>query len=358
MQSYSGTKSPLSVSRQNQQHTPCVPALARGLSQQVTRLSAMSARDLRTFTTNLLKSQWFCEVALEHHAIHWAIDQSIYIDRMALCQHYGIPTGYLDLTQSFDVAMFFATSRYLNGSWQPMTEGLGIVYFFDYQRYLSDRIGVWSQGPRDRNGYGDTMRELEERFAMPGANPIGYQPMPRPAEQWAWGFKAVAGQDFEQLPYVSAISFAHSQHLSEKYLHRFKGGRALFPKDPTSEVAAKILDADIVPSDYVEPILDYLHSDLLGITTAQYEQLKDELKSIARPNSDLPTYTADRRAQLARAWTSKSRDFFKSVGWTLVRTTESGRLEVRPTVRAFDEGGNPVVTGPHDQPNAGSTRET
>jgi hypothetical protein len=113
------------------------------------------------------------------------------------------------------------------------------------------------------------MRELEERLAMPGANPIGYQPMPRPAEQWGWVFEAVAGQDFEQLPYVSALSFAHSQPLSEKYLHKFNKGLALFPKDPTSEVAAKIIDANIVPSDYVEPILNDLRSDPLGIATAQ-----------------------------------------------------------------------------------------
>jgi hypothetical protein len=324
---------------QNHRHVPCNATRTRLLSRQITHLSAMSASDLSTFAANLLKLRWFCKVAREHPAIQWANSRSIYFDPVDLSQHYGIPTDYVDLTQSFDIAMFFATSRKIDGSWLPMTEGYGIVYFFNYEHFRPKVGPAETQAPRDQREYANMMREVEERLKLPGARPIGYQPMPRPAEQWGWVFKTIVGQDFEQVPYVSAITFSHSRQLSQKYLEKFNGGQMLFPEDATAVVAERILAANMVP--YIEPILDRLRSGQL-MTMAE-DELNTEVDSIMQGKLDLPAYTAEQRAQLAKAWQLKRADFFQNVGYRLVRTTESGRLEQGSIENAIDGNGNLVA---------------
>jgi hypothetical protein len=106
------------------------------------------------------------------------------MDEVAVAQHYGLPTGYIDLTQSFEVASFFACCEYdrETKSWNPAGEAEGVVYVLD-QRELP-RCGI--------------------------IKPINLQVFPRPSEQWAWTCELTLGDDFDKLPFVKKFLFKHN----------------------------------------------------------------------------------------------------------------------------------------------------
>lgn len=45
--------------------------------------------------------------------MQWVISEKVHVNVTAIAQHYGIPTAYVDLTESFAVAAFFATCRFV-----------------------------------------------------------------------------------------------------------------------------------------------------------------------------------------------------------------------------------------------------
>ena len=82
-------------------------------------------------------------------------------------------TGYMDLSESFDVSCFFATC-YVDKArtWQPRTEGVGVMYLLPTER-IPIRPDV--------------------------LQPIGLQVLPRPREQFGWVIVCGIGSDFEDI---------------------------------------------------------------------------------------------------------------------------------------------------------------
>jgi hypothetical protein len=115
------------------------------------------------------------------------IEAPLFVDHVAIAQHYGLRTGLLDLTESVNVAAFFATNELLrDGRWVPATDGWGVIY----------RLSV----PRSRSPQ-EAEKDLE------WMSPIGYQPFPRPNEQWAWAYELGITQDFWTLPMSRHLCF-------------------------------------------------------------------------------------------------------------------------------------------------------
>ena len=113
---------------QNRRHLPMFPAIGRGLESKPGELWERSAIDQARIVLRVAQSWWFAR-ELDHHPVtSHAGAQRVRLDRIALAQHYGIPTGYLDLTDDFDVAAFFATCRETPQGWAPVEDGIGVVY--------------------------------------------------------------------------------------------------------------------------------------------------------------------------------------------------------------------------------------
>lgn len=57
-------------------------------------------------------------------------DNPLSINLTGMAQHYGLHTDYLDITNNFDVACFFATCKYENGKYHPIgnIEKAGVIY--------------------------------------------------------------------------------------------------------------------------------------------------------------------------------------------------------------------------------------
>jgi hypothetical protein len=237
---------------QNRAVHPMVPSIARHLNSNDGDMSKMFREDQAKVVLRLAQSWWF-DKELEHHPITaHAEQQGLKLNRIALAQHYGIPTGYLDITHNFDVAAFFATCRATKTGWEPVTEGVGIVYRVDLDR------------ARDRLAF----------------RPLGPQPLPRPDEQAAWVVELPITHSFDDWPEVSIIQFEQQASVGKYFIEMFRGGELLFPPDPLASVAQEILEGGEIPRELVEEALTSFASDQFGIKPDQLPAIRQSISSL------------------------------------------------------------------------------
>jgi hypothetical protein len=134
---YPSDASPILFRGQRRRFTPCVSTACRGFSIDVRALNELAEADQARLIANFIRTNWFVELLRQTPAVKWLKGQRIFMDEVAVAQHYGLPTGYIDLTQSFEVASFFACCEYdrETQSWNPASEAEGVVYVLD-QREL------------------------------------------------------------------------------------------------------------------------------------------------------------------------------------------------------------------------------
>lgn len=286
---------PILYRGQTARHQPCLPTISRGLPLGVTALSALSEQAQAAIAVNLTRSEWFNEVLKQHPAIIWSRSQNIFVDPIAVAQHYGIPTGYIDVTESLEVASFFATCFYQEGRWHPMTSGVGVVY----------RI-LW--------------KNFEHPLDL--VRPIGLQPFPRPSEQWGWTLALNLGEDFEDVPYLQKLEFEHRRDVSEFFLHRFNNGIALFPPDPLATVAERVQKSVQLPNSTLRSVFDDLTADPQGLTCS-FEELSAAIERFFHIQvvAEVPAVVQPAEEKLmSEIWSERKDQFFKSVGFRLART--------------------------------------
>ncbi len=254
-----GAALPLAVSvlyrGQNMRHTPLLPSIARGLqSTEILRLFDSPFSDQAKIVLRLAQSWWFAKELIQHPIYNHAASQNVDFNELALAQHYGIPTGYLDLTDDFNVSAFFATCRETTEGWQPVDSGDGVIY----------RV---------------ILKKAENTFE--GYIPLGPQKLPRPYEQCAWVVEMPFCHGFEGWPGVEMLRFHHDRHVGEHFLKMFDGGAQLFPSDPLSDIAQEILSCGEIPADLIESVLESFLSDPYGILVSDLPAVRKEISSLA-----------------------------------------------------------------------------
>lgn len=283
---------------QTKRYRPCLPTIVRGFPEETT-VAQLDDHNRATLILNLTRTAWFNLNLRETPPMRWMSREQVALDETAVAQHYQLPTGYVDLSESFDVATFFATCRYdpAMSSCEPVTEGEGVVY-------VVDRAVVGTH---------------------PCLKPISFQPFPRPSEQWGWVYEMSLGEDFDALPHVRKMIFKQDRQLSEAIANRFRRGRTLFPFDPLSELAVKIKTATVLPQSVLDQVANDLRSDPLGlpdVTDAEIARLLDKHEHIFSDSRVNPLDVLDTnlRSRLDSNWNRRAGDFPPPFTTTLVRS--------------------------------------
>lgn len=137
-----------------------------------------------------------------------------------LAQHYGIETNVLDLTNSFLVAAFFATTQYdsLMDVYRPIRNyvSMGVIYFFPTGGFMN-----WGKEPP--------------------IWPIGMEALRRPGEQRGFGMEMTDdNKDLNNYHGGHLFRFWHTPSASMRIWNETKGGSILFPYDPMTEKVRNI----------------------------------------------------------------------------------------------------------------------
>lgn len=239
---------------QNSRYVPMLPSIARGLQSGSTgELWKYAVADQAKIILRLAQSWWFSRELDYHPITTHAASQKLELDRIALAQHYGIPTGYLDLTDDFNVSAFFATCRETGRGWEPIDDGEGIIY----------RV---------------MLTKLENSFGH--YKPLGPQPLPRPTEQSAWVAELPLCHSFDGWKDVELLRFHQDRCVGEYFLRMFAGGEHLFPPDPLAEVAAEILTCGEIPTNMLEEAIASFGADPHGVRAEQLPAVDIELTKL------------------------------------------------------------------------------
>jgi len=143
------------------------------------------------------------------------MDNDIYINNTAIAQHYELKTPYLDITSNFDIASFFATSKYnpITKKYEPYFHKsiLGVIYVYnELHNYTSENMSF---------------------------EYIGWQGLSRPEEQRASIYHLNNNEDFTFTKGVEKHYFKHSSRVSKKIWNKYNQGKLLFPDDSASDLA-------------------------------------------------------------------------------------------------------------------------
>lgn len=148
--------------------------------------------------------------------------QNIKVDFLGLAQHYGMKTEVLDLTNSLDVALFFAMLEPSdNGKSYHAPKGTG--EFIGYI-YVTDTMQTSDKGSMLQSLFDGKL------------SAIGMQPFYRPGCQRGFGLHLNEGETFNALLY----SFSYTKEDAELVLSEFKNGNTLWHSDEISDTAEKI----------------------------------------------------------------------------------------------------------------------
>jgi len=157
-----------------------------------------------------------------------------------MAQHYGLHTDYLDITNNFDVACFFATCKYQDGKYYPIGNipEAGVIYKI-IEIVVPPFVG------NDHN------KEIELEY-------LGWQPLPRPEQQRASVLKVTKDTNLDTVSGVKKYYFKHSSSQSKKIWKQFDEGKALFPHDSAADLANECLKLNSFTNEQIKKAFERL----------------------------------------------------------------------------------------------------
>lgn len=190
-------------------YSPCFPTLYRqNLSKQELLIEKLRCIEFELYLKQLPQVEDFQK-------------ENLYIDYTGLCQHYGMKTDVLDLTNSLDVALFFAMCDLdENNHYQPKkNEGEYIGYIYAVPTMMA------TNDPKMARVF------FENKICA-----IGMQPFARPGSQRGFSIHLEEGEELKALLY----SFSYTKEDSKSFWNFFDEGKQLWDDDEISKVADQI----------------------------------------------------------------------------------------------------------------------
>lgn len=229
---------------ENQIFPESLPTLQRSLKKYET----VKERELYRLVADMRIAEFSFFLNNFKHVQNWNQSDVLY---EALAQHYGLETSWLDITNDFNVALFFATCYWDNGEWKPLTKEQTEVD--DNHKYgmifhmPSNRMTMrWSMAlPKfstfSNNVVGKTLdgKDKYEHLIYPRYEgdvdnliyPLGFQPFMRCHMQNGYGIYMRTPHPLQDDIEFEKLRFRHSEELSRKVFDMMHGGKLIYPQE-------------------------------------------------------------------------------------------------------------------------------
>lgn len=145
----------------------------------------------------------------------------------AIAQHYGIPTNWMDITNDFETALFFACCKYDKGRYRPLNK-------FDFKEE-NDRYGVIFKAD---SFLADLKYGMFEGDG--GIMPIGFQPFMRCHRQYGHAYVMEEDMDLYKSNDFQMMKFKHSIDLSKEIFEHMNRGEKIFPNEGLEDLENEI----------------------------------------------------------------------------------------------------------------------
>lgn len=208
-----------------------------------TRGKSKESAELIHVISNMRISQFIKLIWKIHVVPYWEAKISE-VNYKALAQHYGFDTYLLDLTNDFRTALFFATCKYENGSFHPLTDE-------DINSSESSKYGILFHTPdwtidymqtaggfKWYSGYEKLRKEnhywpyvIDAGYMDGIAFQIGLQPFYRCHAQSGYVYPMKTEVPLQENPLFEKIKFRQSAKLSEYVFHLMHEGKDIYPEE-------------------------------------------------------------------------------------------------------------------------------
>lgn len=231
---------------ENKQYSRSVSSLLRILDDPDKGYRSRKERELYRLVADMRVGEFIQLLKCFDHVKQWK-DSSIIWE--ALAQHYGLETGWLDITSNFDIALFFATCTYEAGKWRPLTKAdtekneqskYGMIFYMP-TRVMTSRLSRCLErfSPITSDGTLFTNDNIQSHLFNEQMNlifPIGFQPFMRCSMQDGYGLYMRTSSPLQEDADVQKLRFRHDEALSEHVFEEMEGGKAIYPHEGLTHV--------------------------------------------------------------------------------------------------------------------------
>lgn len=229
---------------ENQIYSESLPSLNRDLNAIPTEMEKRIYRiiaDMRLFEFRQFLFK-FKHVQLWEESYGTVLFES-------LAQHYGLKTHWLDITNDFAAALFFATCAYDSNKdeWHPLTKA-------ETEGSEDKKYGLLYHIPTWRV-HALQMTQIADNSGN-AILPIGFQPFARCHMQYGYGIYMEADHPLQEDIVFEKLKFRHDEQLSAFAFNLMQKGNLIYPHEGLSEVR-DIIETIATATDFTEEAFQY-----------------------------------------------------------------------------------------------------
>ncbi|GAB6179009.1 hypothetical protein JCM14036_03280 [Desulfotomaculum defluvii] len=211
---------------ENQLYPNTSPSLCRFLKN----IENKEERSVERFVADIRIAEFHSLLfKFQHTSNIWK--QGIDILSEQLAQHYGLQTQWLDITNDFEVALFFACCKYdkHNHTWLPLTNS-------DFNKNENTQYGIIFKKNTDLS---DLL--LGSYLTLEGqVLPIGFQPFMRSHMQTGYAMLMNDQMDLQNDSSFEIYKFKHSEKLCNFIYNKMDHGKKIYPHEGLNSVKDQI----------------------------------------------------------------------------------------------------------------------
>jgi len=206
------------------------PTTSPSLCRSIKNIENEEERTVERFIADMKIAEFHSLLFIFQHTTDiWKKGVSILSEQLA--QHYGLQTQWLDITNDFEVALFFACCKYNkhNNAWLPLSES-------DFNKNENTQYGIiFKKNTELSDLFLGCDSTLEGKIL-----PIGFQPFMRSHMQTGYAMLMNEQMDLQNDSSFEMYKFKHREKLCNLIYKKMDCGKKIYPHEGLDSVKEQI----------------------------------------------------------------------------------------------------------------------